>query len=411
MSLFKSVVNAPCGSRHSLLIKPQQFDDFIWGDEVPTGQSVFFQIEGDLDSEFVTLYDVLRGPQTSNGSVRLMLDEQSTWYPSNHPQIRDLGFAHDVCSGIGGFHTAFSFLGGKTISSVDVSPLACSVYRRVFGFGHCADISSSHTVRSLHAAQFDFSCQAMLLAGFPCQPLSRQGSQLRSADSRSLTLPAILRAAALLRSSCVVLECVPEALTDPSTQAYLREFCDLLGYSLDQACLHLHTVWPSKRSRWFAVCVAEALNPSPFGALPDLKPQPAIRDVIEHWPAWTSEDEDQLQWTSLENQVYSDPQYGNPHRHVCLSDALPTALHSWGSALYACPCGCRSTGLSARRLKAAGLRGVAIVSRVTGFDRHIHPKELQILLGFPPTQPCGPDCRASLCLFGNAVSPIQVVWV
>ena len=173
----------------------------------------------------------------------------------------------------------------------------------------------------------------MLLAGFPCQPLSRQGSQLRSEDSRSLTLPAILRAAALLRSSCVLLECVTEALTDPSTQAYIREFCALYGYSLDQACLHLHTVWPSKRSRWFAVCVAEALKPSPFGALPVLKPLPAIRDVIEHWPVWTFEEEAQLQWTALENQVYSDPQYGNPQRHVCLSEALSTALHSWGSAL------------------------------------------------------------------------------
>ena len=89
---------------------------------IPTGQSVFFQIEGDLETDFVTLYDVLRGPQIDDGSIRLLLDEKSTWYPSNHPQIRDLGFAHDVCSGIGGFHTAFSFLGGNTISSVDFSP-------------------------------------------------------------------------------------------------------------------------------------------------------------------------------------------------------------------------------------------------------------------------------------------------
>ena len=411
MTLIQSVVNAPSGSRHSLLVKPRHFDNYVWGDEVPTGQSVHFQIEGSLNAEFVTLYDVIRGPPNVCGSIHLMLDDQSTWYPSNHPQIRDLGFAHDICSGIGGFHTAFSFLGGCTISSVDSSPLACSAYRQVFGFGQCSDIGCSHTVRSLHDAQFSHSCQAMLFAGFPCQPLSRQGSQLRAEDSRSQTLPAILRAAALLRVSCVVLECVTEALTDPSTQAYIREFCDKFGYSLDQACLHLHTIWPSKRSRWFAVCVAEALCPSPFGALPEMSPLPAIRDVIEHWPVWTLEDEAQLKWTALETQVYSDPQYGNPHRHVCLSEALPTALHSWGSALYACPCGCRPSGLSAVRLKASGLRGIAIVSKVTGLDRHIHPKELQLLLGFPPIQPCGSDCKASLCLFGNSVSPVQVVWV
>ena len=82
-----------------------------------------------------------------------------------------------------------------------------------------------------------------------------------------------------------------------------------------------------------------------------------------------------------------------------------------GQHFNPCPCGCRASGLSATRLKASGLRGVAIVSQVTGLDRHIHPKELQLLLGFPPTQPCGPDCRASLCLLGNAVSPIQALWV
>ena len=85
MTLFQSVVNAPCGSRHSLLVQSRHSNDFIWGEEIPTGQSVFFQIEGDLETDFVTLYDVLRGPQIDDGSIRLLLDEKSTWYPSNHP--------------------------------------------------------------------------------------------------------------------------------------------------------------------------------------------------------------------------------------------------------------------------------------------------------------------------------------
>ena len=32
-------------------------------------------------------------------------------------------------------------------------------------------------------------------------------------------------------------------------------------------------------------------------------------------------------------------------------------------------------------------------------------------MGFPPLQEILPDCRAQLCLFGNSVSPVQVIWV
>lgn len=61
---------------------------------------------------------------------------------------------------------------------------------------------------------------------------------------------------------------------------------------------------------------------------------------------------------------------------------------------------------------AGGLRGVQIVSARPPFlARHIHPRELQFLLGFPPFQLCHHDCRAALCLLGNAVSPIEVVWI
>ena len=95
-----------------------------------------------------------------------------------------------------------------------------------------------------------------------------------------------------------------------------------------------------------------------------------------------------------------------------VTEPLPTALHSWGNALYPCPCKCRNHGLSKEMLLAGGLRGILICSAFEpSFPRHIHPRELQLLLGFPPFQAMVSDCRAALCLLGNAVSPIQALWV
>lgn len=411
MWTLQSCAITPSGGRTSLLVAPSQYGDLIFGAEIPTGQAVAFTLPQCFESEFITLYDVIRTNEKVGDAILLQLDDLSTWYPSNPKSDKDLQFAHDVCSGLGGFSTAFSYLGGSILCAVDSCPLACDAYSRIFSAPCiCSDIGSMSTIRSMHDLQHAQHCQAMMFAGFPCQPLSQQGAQLRAADPRSKTLHSVLLAAALLRVSCLLLECVPEALKDPGTQAALMDFCNHFGYNLCQTVLHLHSVWPSKRSRWFAVCSLESYGICQISGFPVLVPSPAIRDVIGVWPSWNPEEE-QLAWTPLENEMYGDPRFGSTDRRIGLSSALPTALHSWGSALYACPCKCRSAGFSLQRLQRSGLRGVVVVSQVLGCNRHIHPKELQFLLGFPPIQPCGDHCRAFLCLLGNSVSPIQALWI
>ena len=341
--------------------------------------------------------------------------------PMHKPKSHvDVGFVHDVCCGIGGFATALDFLHsacglpGHVLSGVDVCPLAMSAFQ----LNHAAhpvpgDISCSETVFQMHQKQNEVGCQPLLVGGFPCQPLSRQGFQRRQLDVRSKVLPAVLRAAFWLQVSGVCLECVPEAANDPGTQSALAEFARLMDFTIYQKILHLHDVWPSRRSRWFAVLIPE-IPDFHLLDLPKLSPAPSVGDLIppNMWPVWGNQDEKQLEWTSMENQVYKDHAYGNVDRRVDLSQPLPTALHSWGSALYGCPCKCRSQGFHPQTLLTKGLRGVEIVSRLwPHVSRHIHPRELQFLLGFPPLQHILPDCRAQLCLFGNSVSPVQVVWI
>ena len=104
--------------------------------------------------------------------------------------------------------------------------------------------------------------------------------------------------------------------------------------------------------------------------------QPVVQDVGKDWPCWPVADEMQLAWTALERQAYSDPAFGDVNRKVIVSDPLPTALHSWGNALFPCPCLCRSQGLSKELLLANGLRGIQICSaQRPSFPRHIHPSK------------------------------------
>lgn len=411
MDLFTPVGQST--GRCSLLVEQLGRDSaWVYGSEIPFGTKVQFRYEG-ISEQYMTLYDVLATNTQVNEFWVLELDDQSSLCNSRTPGKCDFRYAHDACCGVGGFGTAFEFLGGKVVSAIDRAVLAANSYKQNHATTViCEDLGTSRAIHAMHCAQLDFQCQPLMLAGFPCQPLSRQGLRKGHADPRSATLGYILHAARLLHVCAIVLECVSEALRDPHTQHVLQRFACLDGFDLSQTVLQLHTIWPSRRTRWFAVLVRHPWKAPSVNPLPVVQPAPAVQDIIGNWPVWPDEDEANLAWTDLEKQVYFDPAFGNTDRKLVLTDPLPTALHTWGNVLAPCPCGCRSHGLHKATLIAGGLRGVLVTSsKPSHHPRHIHPRELQVLLGFPPFQECWPDCRAALCLFGNCVSPIQALWV
>ena len=97
----------------------------------------------------------------------------------------------------------------------------------------------------------------------------------------------------------------------------------------------------------------------------------------------------------------------------------PTALHSWGSQVLPCPCGCRPHGFSDHTLCARGVYGVFLPSdgsHVLGDDsfqriRHLHPSELAVLTGCPVPQVWPEPLRLSLCGLGQQASPLQAAWI
>ena len=233
------IASVPAGKQANLVFSHLMSEgSFHVGTEIPFGGSVAFELEGSLEGR-MTLYDVKKSGNQINGAWLVELNPQYPPLGLSNPEIDDFCYNHDVLCGLGGFSSASSWLAMRTVTAVDWSSLALDAFKlnhQVFCL--CEDVSQVATVYSMHLKQLEFGRQPMLTAGTPCQPLSKQGHQKGPDDIRSQTLPAVLRAAHLLGSAGLVLECVPEALNDPSTQCALGDFAAICGYDLFVALAH-----------------------------------------------------------------------------------------------------------------------------------------------------------------------------
>ena len=125
----------------------------------------------------------------------------------------------------------------------------------------------------------------------------------------------------------------------------------------------------------------------------------------------TCEDVEQLWLSDFELEQFGSRK---PLVACCLrtSCKLPTALHSWGSQVLSCPCGCRPAFSEARLDR--GISGVLIpvdVGEGVLRFRHPHPAELALLCGCSPSLQFDAQLRLGLALIGQVASPLQAAWV
>ena len=145
-----------------------------------------------------------------------------------------------------------------------------------------------------------------------------------------------------------------------------------------------------------------------------LKPWPAsqdhskLSDIIQVWPTWSPEHEEQLTLTAEEKDAYLF-QYPEP-RLLDMGAKAATMLHSYANALGACPCSCRASGFRPQRLAAKGLRGFLIMNNVDQY-RYVHPREACLLLTFPDSFPIADNLKATLCMLGQSAAPLQSHWI
>lgn len=112
------------------------------------------------------------------------------------------------------------------------------------------DVGDPAIVATLHSA-----CQspALVSGGFSCQPCSALGDKGKSGDPRSGSLVKLLSLAFWLRAHSVILECVSEAGEDQEVQNIIARFCKLTGFNQSQAVLHLESIVPARRTRWWCM--------------------------------------------------------------------------------------------------------------------------------------------------------------
>ena len=309
----------------------------------------------------------------------------------------------EICCGIGGFSVGAAESGFYTSVFLDRSDIACQTINANGGRTLHADIAQRETRIAFHEVEHTRAC--LVTAGFPCQPYSRQGDGRGFMDARAHTLVHVLETTWFVQPEGLVLECVTEAERHPMVRALLAELAGKLGWTQHHLTLELAERWPCRRLRWWCVLVPERFSGRIVG-WPKVDVKPRICDVIAEWPSWSQQEIDQLRWDTNEAQHFLDPSMGDDQRVLDLQGQAPTALHSWGSQLRSCPCGCRGP-LSAQRLRNAGLRGFGVPLGSDGSFRHPHPQEVGLLNGLTVRLSHSIDLRAALCLVGQIASPLH----
>ena len=161
----------------------------------------------------------------------------------------------ELCAGIGVGTMGFSQVGIRTVCAADW----CLPFTQAFQEIHpdipvvTGDIGDPEVLKQLYRLHPE---PATLMCGFACQPFSAGGQQRGCNDNRSSTLPKALRAAVLLRSVAVILECVQDAGSNSMVRNLVDSFARQCGYHLAEVNLRLEDVWVSKRARWWAILTA-----------------------------------------------------------------------------------------------------------------------------------------------------------
>ena len=119
-----------------------------------------------------------------------------------------------------------------------------------------------------------------------------------------------------------------------------------------------------------------------------------VSQVIPRIMSWAPEDEAKLILREVESDAFGVSNDSFVRFLLNLEGEAPCALHSWGSQVIACECGCRLAGLSPKRIAEKGLFGSLVRSTSDQFYqevRHVHPNECLALQGFDPMIDFGPN--------------------
>ena len=359
----------------------------------PTGKAMIYEAKVDFHST----------------SIDLCLDDVARYVCIPADECITMGAMKEVCSGLGCISMAAEFLGIRAVASMDINEKAVNTMWQNGGKqALLGDITKAADRYVLHITPSPL--RGILAAGFPCQPLSRQGDMLGQADVRSLVFYATTRITWEQQMAAALLECVPGAMSSGYVQHELQKLSSSMGMFIYQRILNLSKFWPNSRTRWWCLLV---IRPIQIPHIPDLPNNEEMRHV-EHlfklWPIWNEEVERELALREDELALYHDPAMGDDQRHLCQNKPCPCFLHSYGNLLDKCPCGCRQGPMSWQRLQQGGARGFYVISQSTGKPRYLAAAEACALATIPSGLEFESQ-RLGLAFVGQSAAPVQAIWM
>ena len=158
----------------------------------------------------------------------------------------------DLCSGIGGFHTALKDLGGECVLAAEIDTYAIETYKKNY------DIDSNNNLRDLtkkEMPEYDILC-----AGFPCQTFSKAGSQQGFEEIRGTIFFDIVRILTETKPKFILLENVRNLAShnNGNTWNTIRKTLTEIGYLVPEnpfIVSPLNFGIPQSRERVFIPCI------------------------------------------------------------------------------------------------------------------------------------------------------------
>ena len=317
--------------------------------------------------------------------------------------------AVELCCGLGGLSFGVASAGFQILAGVDISEWALQTFRLNHRatplLGSIADpllVAKLFQLLGGHAVGF--------LLGFPCPPFSSFGDRRGFLDSRAWTFIAGLDVIYLLNGAFGILECTPHVESFADFTSHLDSFARSMNFQWKSHVLHLDDAWPVRRSRWWAVVgPVDLLQHVELASLPHAPQLKNLKALIPAWPLWSPEEEALLKLSDEELDFHE--QFAVVADLVLnLAGKCPTLLHSLAHLDKACPCGCRSAGLSPCRLKRDGISTVLLQCHHFQGLRFPHPSEAAYFCTIPPSFRFE-KLRESLPLVGQTAAPLQAHWV
>eukprot|EP00438_Fugacium_kawagutii_P004348 Skav207885 [mRNA] locus=scaffold664:548451:552944:- [translate_table: standard] len=377
---------------------------------VTWGRRQFVRTNADisLDSDHVVITNGTYEKRMDQHWIMVGNDGQVFTLPK--PSYQGLTKVVEACAGFACVDEGYRAAGAETICMVEQNPRYCHWLKQKV---QCpvveADISDPALIPKLLEV---IRTSHVMSGGTACQPFSRLGDRKEQGDDRSRSLPGILRTAYMLGSVLVLIECTKEAYASDWVQACIREFVQFTGFNCRQTILSLHTFWPARRDRWWAVIAHPGIVFPPLQPLPGHRFEPTIMHVCPHMLKLSATALQQLTLTQAELDLFESAVGGISNRCMDITKPCPVATHSWGSQATECPCGCRDQGFAPARIQSKGLYASVIIDKATEQVRHPDPREVSFFNGLNPSHIEGEEAlRFKLSGVGQMASPFQGAWL